>query len=97
VTTAGPARGSWGGRGGWDASGPESSSRAYLLSLTGRLHGDSTTSENRNRTEIPVSLSEPASVIAARQLAEEAAFVMARRVRRRARALPIRPLAPMGR
>jgi hypothetical protein len=97
VRTTGPLRGTRGGWDEWDATGPELSSAAYLLTLTGRLHGDSTTSQDRNRTEIPVSLSEPASVIAARQLAEEAAFVMARRVRRRARTLPIRPLAPMGR
>jgi len=44
-----------------------------------------------------VNLSEPASVVAARQLAEEAAYVMARRVRRRGRALPIRPLTPLAR
>ena len=46
---------------------------------------------------VRVDLTEPASVIAARQLAEEAAYVVARRVRRRSRALPIRPLAPMAR
>ena len=46
---------------------------------------------------VRVDLDEPASVIAARQLAEEAAYVVARRVRRRARALPIRPLTPMAR
>ncbi|WP_448627083.1 hypothetical protein [Geodermatophilus sp. URMC 64] len=38
---------------------------------------------------------EPASVVAARQLAEEAAVVTARRIRRRMRAQPIRPLAPL--
>lgn len=70
---------------------------AYLLALPGRLHGDSKTPQDRNRTEFPVTPSEPASVVAARQLAEEAAYVMARRVRRRGRALPIRPLSPLAR
>jgi hypothetical protein len=40
-----------------------------------------------------VDIAEPASVLAARQLAEEAAAVAARRIRRRVRARPIRPLA----
>jgi hypothetical protein len=39
-----------------------------------------------------VDIAEPASVLAARQLAEEAAAVAARRIRRRVRARPIRPL-----
>jgi hypothetical protein len=41
-----------------------------------------------------VTIPEPASVVAARQLAEEAAAVAARRIRHRVRARPIRPLAP---
>ena len=41
-----------------------------------------------------VDITEPASVVAARQLAQEAAAVSARRIRRKVRARPIRPLTP---
>jgi hypothetical protein len=40
-----------------------------------------------------MDITEPASVVAARQLAEEAAVVAMRRIRRRARSRPIQPLA----
>ena len=44
---------------------------------------------------VRVDITEPASVVAARQLAEEAAAVAARRIRRRHRVRgPIRPLTP---
>jgi hypothetical protein len=41
-----------------------------------------------------VDITEPASVVAARQLAQEAAAVTTRRIRRKVRARPIRPLTP---
>jgi hypothetical protein len=42
---------------------------------------------------VRVDITEPASIVAARQLAEEAAAVTARKIRRRVRMRPIRPLA----
>src|SRR4051794_16846776 len=96
----------WGACGGWGGGRMTSGNVTSLVSAeplsgsAGRDQGFARPSEERACSSqraltngVRVDITEPASIVAARQLAEEAAAVTARKIRRRVRMRPIRPLA----